>query len=114
MKNLTKYLSISISLSIISLFLVNLNAQIPEPYLYYDFEDAPGAPEVTDSSGNDRTGTVNGNVEFGADGAPEGSTPAGAGQFSIGGTGHIRVDGTDVPTDFGNRDQGIAASYTMA
>jgi len=114
MKNLTKYLSISISLSIISLFLGSLNAQISEPYLYYNFEDAPGSPEVTDSSGNDRNGTVNGNVEFGVDGAPDGSTPAGAGQFSVGGTGHIRVDGTDVPADFGNRDQGIAASYTMA
>ncbi|MED6300584.1 MAG: LamG domain-containing protein, partial [Verrucomicrobiota bacterium] len=114
MKNLIKYLSLSTALCLISLFSASLNAQIPEPYLYYNFEEALGSPTVTDYSGNDREGTVSGNVEFGAEGAPSGSTPAGAGQFSVGGTGYVTVGGSDAPTDFGNRDQGIAASYTMA
>ena len=114
MNNLLKYLSVFTALCLVSLFSVSLNAQIPEPYLYYDFEDAAGSSTVKDSSGNDREGTVSGNVEFGAEGAPSGSTPAAAGQFSVGGTGYVTVEGSDAPTDFGNRDQGIAASYTMA
>ena len=114
MNNLLKYLSVFTALCLVSLFSVSLNAQIPEPYLYYDFEDAAGSSTVTDSSGNDREGTVSGNIEFGAEGAPSGSTPAAAGQFSVGGTGYVTVEGSDAPTDFGNRDQGIAASYTMA
>jgi hypothetical protein len=99
-------------------FFIALNlitiAQIPDPFLYYDFEDPEGTQIVTDSSGNDREGTVTGNVTFGSDGAPDGSTPAAAAQFSVGGTGYIAVNSVDVPVDFGNRDQGIEASYTMA
>ncbi|MDB4711408.1 hypothetical protein OAF35_01935, partial [Verrucomicrobiales bacterium] len=85
-------------------------AQIPDPFLYYDFEDPEGTQTVTDGSGNDREGTVTGNVTFGSDGAPNGSTPASAAQFSVGGTGYIAVNSVDVPADFGNRDQGIEAS----
>ena len=90
---------------------MNANAQLPEPFLYYDFEDAAGAPTVTDSSGNEHEGNVNGNVTLGVSGAPSGSTPSGAGQFN---GGNLSVPTVDVPTEFGNRDQGIEASYTMA
>ena len=89
-------------------------AQIPDPFLYYNFDDPQGTQTVTDGSGNDREGAVTGNVTFGADGAPNGSTPAAAAQFSVGGTGYISINSVDVPNDFGNRDQGIEASYTMA
>ena len=60
-------------------------AQLPEPYLYYDFEDAAGATEAIDSSGNDRTGLVTGDVQFGEEGAPNGSTPGSGAAFSLGG-----------------------------
>ncbi|MBT7983624.1 MAG: LamG domain-containing protein, partial [Akkermansiaceae bacterium] len=89
-------------------------AQIPDPFLYYNFDDPQGTQTVTDGSGNDREGAVTGNVTFGADGAPNGSTPAAAAQFSVGGTGYISINSVDVPNDFGNRDQEIEASYTMA
>ena len=94
-----------------ALLLTHSYAQIPIPYLYYDFEDAAGTTSVIDSSGNEREGTVNGAVDFGSEGAPQGSTPSAGAQFS---SGYINVEGSDAPTDFGNRDQGIAASYTMA
>ena len=90
---------------------MNASAQLPEPFLYYDFEDNAGAPTVADSSGNDHEGNVNGNVTLGVSGAPSGSTPSGAGQFS---GGNLSVPTVDVPTEFGHRDQGIEASYTMA
>ena len=93
------------------LSLAHSYAQIPTPYLYYDFEDAAGTTSVIDSSGNEREGTINGAVDFGSEGAPQGSTPGAGAQFS---SGYINVEGSDAPTDFGNRDQGIAASYTMA
>ena len=89
-------------------------AQLPEPYLYYDFEDAAGATEAIDSSGNDRTGLVTGDVQFGEEGAPNGSTPGSGAAFSLGGSGYLTVDGSDAPTDLGNRDQGVAQSYTMS
>ena len=92
----------------------DLKSQIPEPYLYYDFDDESGTTNVIDSSGKERNGTVIGNIEFGEEGAPNGSTPNSGAAFSLGGSGHINVVGSDVPTDFGNRDQGISASYTMA
>ena len=95
----------------IVLSLTHSYAQIPIPYLYYDFEDAAGTISVIDSSGNEREGTVNGAVDFGSEGAPQGSTPGAGAQFS---SGYINVESSDAPTDFGNRDQGIAASYTMA
>ena len=90
---------------------MNASAQLPEPFLYYDFEDGAGAPTVADSSGNEHEGNVNGNVTLGVSGAPSGSTPSGAGQFN---GGNLSVPTVDVPTEFGNRDQGIEASYTMA
>ena len=89
-------------------------AQIPDPFIYYNFDDPQGTQTVTDGSGNDREGAVTGNVTFGADGAPNGSSPSGSAQFSVGGTGFISVNSVDVPTEFGNRGQGIEASYTMA
>ena len=103
-----KYLPLCLSLA---LTIGVSNAQIPAPYLYYDFEDAAGTISVIDSSGNEREGTVSGAVDFGSEGAPQGSTPGAGAQFS---SGYINVEGSDAPTDFGNRDQGIAASYTMA
>ncbi|MEC7638620.1 MAG: LamG-like jellyroll fold domain-containing protein, partial [Verrucomicrobiota bacterium] len=89
-------------------------AQLPEPYLYYDFEDAAGATEAIDSSGNDRTGLVTGDVQFEEEGAPNGSTPGSGAAFSLGGAGYLTVDGSDAPTDFGNRDQGNAVNYTIS
>ena len=89
-------------------------AQIPDPFLYYNFDDPQGTQTVTDGSGNDREGAVTGNVTFGANGAPNGSSPSGSAQFSVGGTGFISVNSVDVPSEFGNRGQGIEASYTMA
>ena len=113
--NLLYALKISILCSIFYVGLsLNAAAQIPDPFLYYNFDDPQGTQTVTDGSGNDREGTVTGNVTFDADGAPNGSTPSGAAQFSIGGTGFISINSVDVPTEFGNRDQGIEASYTMA
>ena len=46
------------------LSLTHSYAQIPEPYLYYDFEDAAGSTSVIDSSGNDREGAVTGAVSY--------------------------------------------------
>ena len=46
------------------LSLAHSYAQIPTPYLYYDFEDAAGTTSVIDSSGNEREGTVNGYFFF--------------------------------------------------
>ena len=66
------------------LSLAHSYAQIPTPYLYYDFEDAAGTTSVIDSSGNEREGTVNGAVDFGSEGAPQGSTPGAGAQFSSG------------------------------
>ncbi|MFL2451663.1 MAG: LamG-like jellyroll fold domain-containing protein [Verrucomicrobiales bacterium] len=108
---LKKYLPLCLSLA---LTIGVSNAQIPAPYLYYDFEDAAGSTSVIDSSGNDREGAVTGDIQFGEEGAPQGSTPGTGAAFSIGGTGYITVEGSDSPTDFGNRDQGVAMSYTMS
>ena len=95
------------------LSLTHSYSQIPEPYLYYDFEDAAGSTSVIDSSGNEREGTVNGDIQFGEEGAPNGSTPGAGAAFSLGGSGYLTVEGSDAPTDFGNRDQGIAVNYTI-
>ncbi|YCM44107.1 LamG-like jellyroll fold domain-containing protein [Verrucomicrobiaceae bacterium 227] len=90
---------------------------MPVPLLYYPFDEAVNSTVVTDLSGNDYTGDVVGSVIFGVAGAPGGSTPAGAGQFSSNGTGIINVAGLDVPSILGKRDgtpeQGDL-SYTMA
>ena len=106
-----KYLPLCISLA---LTIGVSNAQIPAPYLYYDFEDAAGSTSVIDSSGNDREGAVTGDIQFGEEGAPQGSTPSAGAAFSLAGSGYITVEGSDAPTDFGNRDQGVAMSYTMS
>ena len=106
-KYLPLYLCLAVSIAV-------SKAQIPEPYLYYDFEDASGSPTAADSSGNDRNGSVNGDIQFGEEGAPNGSTPGSGAAFSLGGSGYLTVEGSDAPTDLGNRDQGIAQSYTMS
>ena len=100
-KYLPLYLFLAVSIAV-------SNAQIPEPYLYYDFEDDSGSSTAADSSGNDRNGSVNGDVQFGEEGAPNGSTPGSGAAFSLGGSGYLTVEGSDAPTDFGNRDQGNA------
>ena len=64
------------------LSLAHSYAQIPTPYLYYDFEDAAGSTSVIDSSGNDREGAVTGDIQFGEEGAPQGSTPGAGAAFS--------------------------------
>ena len=92
----------------------NLKAELPDAYLYYNFEESAGSTVVIDSSGNEREGSVVGNVKFEEEGAPNGSTPSGSAAFSIGATGYINIQNSDAPTDFGNRDQGVSASYTMA
>jgi len=92
----------------------NLKAELPDAYLYYNFEESAGSTVVIDSSGNEREGNVVGNVKFEEEGAPNGSTPSGSAAFSIGATGYINIQNSDAPTDFGNRDRGVSASYTMA
>ena len=106
-KYLPLYLFLAVSIAV-------SNAQIPEPYLYYDFEDDSGSSTAADSSGNDRNGSVNGDVQFGEEGAPNGSTPGSGAAFSLGGSGYLTVEGSDAPTDFGNRDQGNAVNYTIS
>ena len=101
-KYLPLYLCLAVSIAV-------SKAQIPEPYLYYDFEDASGSPTAADSSGNDRNGSVNGDIQFGEEGAPNGSTPGSGAAFSLGGSGYLTVEGSDAPTDLGNRDQSIVS-----
>ena len=42
----------------------NLKAELPDAYLYYNFEESAGSTVVIDSSGNEREGSVVGNVKF--------------------------------------------------
>ena len=89
-------------------------AQFPDPLLYYNFEEGAGATTVDDSSANDYTGTVVGNVTFGDLGAPGGATPTGAARFT---GGILDVLGFDVPTLLGKRDgtpEQADLSYTIA
>ena len=69
----------------------NLKAELPDAYLYYNFEESAGSTVVIDSSGNEREGSVVGNVKFEEEGAPNGSTPSGSAAFSIGATGYINI-----------------------
>lgn len=93
-------------------------AQFPEPLLYYSFDEPGGATTAVDLSENNFDGTVVGNVAFGVPGAPSGSTPSGAAQFSVGGSnGVLNVSTLNVPTHLGKRDgtpEQADQSYTMA
>ncbi len=105
-------------LAILSASALSASAQnFPDPLLYYDFDEDAGSIVATDGSPNGFDGDVIGSVTFGVAGAPDGASPAGAAEFSVGGTGIISVTGLDVPTLLGNRDGGPGQddlSYTMA
>ena len=82
---------------------------IPDPYLYFDFEDGTD-PVLTDGSGNGFDGAVGANVTFTV-GAPSGSTPLKAGRFQ---GGIVNVPGINVPTDIRDNPTSNNGSYTLA
>jgi hypothetical protein len=88
--------------------------QLPEPLLYFPLDEASGATAAVDKTGNGYDGVVVNSVTFGEEGAPGGSTPSGAAQFT---NGILNIPTFDVPLLLGNRDgagAGDAVSYTMA
>ena len=93
---------------------MSVHAQLPDPLLYYSFDEADGALTAVDGAGNGYDGNVNGGVTFGETGAPGGSTPGGAARFT---GGWLDVTTFDVPSLLGKRDgtpEQADISYTMA
>lgn len=66
---------------------------LPPPLVYFDFE-GDSIDLISDKSGNDRNGEVNGEIEL-TEGAPQGSTPGQGGVFSLNGASFLDVPDFD-------------------
>lgn len=106
--------SLFLSLAVFAGSAMTASAQIPEPLLYYDFEEGAGGT-VNDDSVNGHDGTIIGNVTFTA-GAPIGPTPGSGGRFSVGGAGHVAAPSLDWPSLIHGDGSGGAGNgdYTLA
>ncbi|NIP93772.1 MAG: LamG domain-containing protein, partial [Akkermansiaceae bacterium] len=102
-------LAATVGLSFLALT-IGAHAQLPEPYLYYNFEEG-GGNTVTDLSGNDHTGEIRSTAtaDLSVDGAPDGPTPGGGIRFNAG-----AIDVRSIDVNANLRDLAESGgSYTM-